>query len=234
METSVKSALAEEYFNFRLLQEQELYTICKKQNIIKNYLLKELKTCDNINVKRINNAITIFKKIPTKSSITVFDFIINDLNGLCKRHYETHKDQIEKYINGIFRLQDELVKFRKEKKKAFKKFKLSYDNIDLTMYNLAYIKLKSTLKAFKSSNVPYSEFKKLTIEYNFLEDVIEEYMVELAKDIDSKFENAQEEIYLEQIQSLFNLNDTKQSLQEREVLAILANMNIGKQIEALI
>ena len=231
MNTSNKVALAKEYFNFRLLQEQELYTIKKKQNVIKRYLLNDLKSCEGIYVKRINNAITIYKKIPTKTSITVFDFVINGLERSFKRHYNEHKEQILKYINGIFKLYDELKEFRKTKKKAFKKFKKSFDNTDLTMYNLAYIQFQNKLKAFKFLKISYVEFEKLMNDYKFMKDIIDEYMFEFSKDIDSKIENKQEEIYLEEIKSLFNLDDDKKSLMEKEVLAILTEMNIVEKLE---
>lgn len=223
---------AREYFQFRLNQENSLKQFKANQHNIKLAHVVELKKHDGVSLKRINAAITVFKKYAPKDKLSVYDFIINGLDRSFVRHYEDHKGIIIDYIEICFSLADSLKTFRNKSKKAYTDFKKDIV-IDLSLLNLSYVNFKATLDTFNTMNISSKEFIKAKAELFYLNDIADEFFIKCVRDIElvrhhlnleQHLADKNKQVYAEEIRKMFN--QSKKESQEDEIKQILLAMGV--------
>lgn len=228
--------IARKYFDFRLLQESVIQSVKNEHKLIKKSLIKMIKSCKNVSLRRIDNAISIHKKYPIKNNDTVFDFIISDLNGVSLQNYLDNKHIVQMYIDGIFKINDEMKEAIKLKKREFNKFKRSI-NVDLTLLNKYYLEFKSEILTYKKLGMLEDGYKEFIIENKFIEDVKNEYVCLEIKKIDESIvekmrlkreKERLDQIHIEALTSMFNIEEKPVSDEMKMVLDVLSGLNIGE------
>lgn len=225
------------YFELRIKHENDLTLIKSKQQVIKKFLIKNLKNCKCVSVKRIDSAITIFTKYPTKNNITIQDIIINGIDTSFSRHYIEHKEAIQTYVNGVNRLHKELQQFRKNKKKEINTFKKEND-LDFTVLNFHYNKLTNLQKTYSKYN-SLTEFNEAIRKYSFVSDIVDEFFnvfiaekeIERQDELeDQLLEELHDTLYVETVSAVVNKDITKADKQRVELYKILANVMQGETV----
>lgn len=239
-QNEVNCSLEKKYFNLRLEQEKELSEIKSKHNLIKKESVDELKKCKNVSVLRINQAISMLKKmsyldIDSKVNMT-YDTVLNNMERSFKRHYENNESSIKKYIQTMYLLQTKLSDFRKTKKKVFDSFKnkLRQNKIDPSILNQSYIEFKNVISYIKSENITLDEYNKRVSKYEYLNDLSNSFIIDEYNKIksirDEKIEHQrnkekQEEMYAKAINDMFGLAEADNHKKEEDfITSILLDM----------
>lgn len=223
--------LENEYFELRIKHESDLQLLKSDQLKKKKALLKKIKK-EGVSKLRINNAITLLKKLTYKSidelTNETYDLILSNLERSFKRHYESNEKNIKDYICGIYKLQKDLRIFRQNKKIELNKLKkkIKLYGIDLSMLNLSYNEFKKTISYIKNKDITINEYNKKVSEYNYLNKIAEHFIISeydkiIKEKIESNIKKEQErkehEQYLKMISQMFGL-EQKPILEEEKIV----------------
>lgn len=229
------SIQAKSYFALRLKHENDLTTLKSKQKVIKKFLIKNLKNCKGIYLKRIDAAIYLFNKYPTQTNININDIILDGLERSFSRHYIEHKEAIQTYVSGVNKLQKELDQFRKAKKKEINTFKKEND-LDFVILNYHYNKLTNLQKTYTKYN-SLSEFNDAIKKYNFVQDIVDEFFNIFVAETEIQREDDLEQrllgvlnnnLYVESVSKVVDKDRSKSEQQRVDIYKILANVMQGE------
>lgn len=228
------------YFDTRIQQEKELQSFKDSQKKTKRALVEYVNKHDGVSIRRVNDAITLFKKVKyldnRQKTIETYKMVLSNMNERYLKNYTVAENDIKTYINNVYMLQDKLAEYRKTKKKEFNKLKndIKAAGIDLHMLNMSYIKFKESIKHIKEHNISLDDYKELLTEYNYLNEVVDYYISqEYDIIIEGKIKKRDREeeckkienVYMESMKDMFNIAPKNKDTEAEFIYSILMEMD---------
>ena len=221
--TDYKFKVTRDYFELRLLQENQL---TKELTAQKRYIEKyksKLKTTKNISAEKIHKYTSKYKKVATKDnliklSLTTFDDIISEFDYNCIIHYENNREVIFEYIQEVFKSYIYIVSLKNKFKLELKKFNMSIPSVLLIQLVSEYGIFKRNLEVIEKLDYCIEDFRVLLEEQQTLKPIITEIFLNIvSKKSNNYIKNLEKENK--------KLNDTKTNSKIEKKIRIIKEEN---------
>ena len=183
---SPQEVYTKQYFNLRLTHDISLIEFKKIQKETKKELITKVKKIQGVSKQRIEQSITIFKKVPLSTPEDVYNFIESSISQTNYMYYRNNRSNIIEFISNIFKLNSDLRKYKNTLKKELTLLKKQNKTCNITVLDHMYSKFKKDLDTYMKYGADVETYQKMIKSYSFAEDILNDMFVEEAKKHESK------------------------------------------------